>query len=183
MPRKGKDFTPAQKSAITQQFNKHHDSIKKVEAGKWSFIPKKKGVGLDDIPRIDKTNKGIFYNAPGARVTKKKRGEKPILRISYRKLREFYIPFPLDILGNMDLIQIFVEGMEQKFKPDYIMWAINGNQGRVRYDLESFQEYGEELMMGATIWGKQFSKDMRKAKREGANFLTGVFFGWLPPGH
>ena len=61
-----KPLSSQQKSAITKLWKKHGDSIKKVESGEWSFIKKKKGVGLDHIPAIDKMNQGIFYNQPGA---------------------------------------------------------------------------------------------------------------------
>lgn len=181
LPRKGKPLTGHQKSSITRLWNKHGDAIAKVEKNKWSFIKKKPGVGLDHIPHTQKTNLGIFFNAPGAKVVKKKRSEKPRLVISFRKMREFYMAFPDDILGNMDLIKIFVEGWADVYDPDYMMWAVNGNMGRIRYDPQKFQQYASQLQEGLSVYGKQFSKDMLDANAQGKDFLSGIFFGWMPP--
>jgi len=175
LPPKGKKLTPQQKSAITRQAQKILPTIKRVEKDKASFIKKPKGVSLKNLPQELKTNKGIFYPTPGAKLEIKKKGKrlKSQLVIKYKKLYEKYFQFPQDILGNMELIEIFVADLEKKFKPEYIMMAINAFMGKVRYTPEAFNQYASGLMSNP-----KFKKDMDNARDENKDFYTGVFLGF-----
>ncbi len=178
MPRKGQKFTPQQKSAITRQANKILETVKRVEKTKASFIPKPKGISLKSIPQSIRTNKGVFYPQPGAIIKKVKvKGHwKPKLEIRFKKLIEKYFAFPLDILGNMELMVEWVDYLKAKYKPKYIMWAVNQFMGRVRYTPEAFDQYA-----GGMMQNKKFKKDFNEARDDDNNFLTGVFLGFYIP--
>ena len=149
MPRKGRDFTPQQKAALTRKANQLGDVIKSVRGDRASFVnyPKKSKLpGVDGI----RTNKGVFFKFPGAKAVKIKitdangrTRQKYSVATSFKKMRELLIPFPKSILGNMDLIIEFVQDQESIYKPDYIMWSVNGNKARHRYVPEVFTLYAQ----------------------------------------
>lgn len=177
LPPKGKQLTPQQKSAITRIANKLENYIYRVSTEKASYIPKPKGYSLKEIPQALHTNKGIFYPSPGAQlVLKKPRGKKKKtlhFEVRFKQLIEKYFPFPVRVLGNMEKIQLYVDQLIKKYKPEYVMWAVNTFQGRVRYSPERFNEYQFELFNSA-----KFRDDFDSAKKQNKNFLTGVFLGF-----
>ena len=177
MPRKGKAFTPQQKRVISYHWNRLESAIRNFEDGRYSFIKKKVGVGLDDIPATIRTNKGIFFNQPGAKVTKKK-GKKPKLEIRFGFIKELYIPFPEYVQGFPERIFRFVDEQKkkQKPKPDSILLAINGNMGKRSFPSINFEGYLQNLFLDQT-----FSKDYRDAENAGRSFFTGVYFSWQQP--
>lgn len=77
-PRKGKDYTPQQKSAIRRKYNQLVDLVKATRLETASFINTEK-LRKKDIPSHDgvKTNKGFFYKYPYSKIKKVslKRGE------------------------------------------------------------------------------------------------------------
>lgn len=174
MPPKGRDFTPQQKAAITRQYNKLGELARTNAKDKNTFIRYKKSTGkqykLRNIEGV-RTNQGIFYKYPGAKIAKVE--GKTSIKINYRKMREIFLRFPADIQNNIDLIEIFIEGMLRKYKPDYILWSVNGYQGRVRYAPELFFNYANELFSD-----KKFARKYTKKP-----WYDGVFFGWIPEGY
>lgn len=175
MPRRGKGFTPQQKSAITRQWRKLEGQIRRVEKGLGSFVKKPKGVNIKPFPQTGKTNKGFFYPRPGARLEiKKVRGRKKAkLVIKYREIVERLFLFPLEILGNMELIQEWVDYLIAKYRPKYVLWAVNDFIGTRAYRPERFFLYAAQLMANA-----KFKKDFDNARDEDKNFLTGVYLGY-----
>lgn len=177
LPPKGKKLTPAQKAAITRVANKIENYIGRVVNEKASFIPKPKGYSLKEIPQALHTNKGIFYPTPGARLeykkVKGKRKKELKFLVKYKKLIERYFPFPKKILGNMELIHAYIEYLTEKYKPEYVMWAVNGFQGKVRYSPESFGRYISDLQSDS-----KFNVDFEYAKEMQKNFFTGVYLGF-----
>lgn len=177
LPPKGKKLTPAQKSSITRVANKIENYIGRVINEKASFIIKPKGYSLKEIPQALHTNKGIFYPSPGAKLEYKKvKGKKKKqlnFVVKFKQLIERYFPFPLRILGDMEIINVYIEYLEEKYKPEYIMWAVNGFQGKVRYSPESFGRYISVLQTDS-----KFMSDLDYAKENEKNFFTGVYLGF-----
>lgn len=174
MPPKGKNFTPQQKAAITKAANKLEGYIYRVGKEKASFIKKPKGYSLKEVPQALHTNKGIFYPSPGAKIEYKKvkgqKKKKAVFVVRFKEVVEKYFPFPSDIIGNMEKIRAYVEKLNRKYKPEYILWAVNGFMGKVRYSPEAFDMYQTTLSEN-----KEFMKDHKKSK---GKFLTGVFLGY-----
>lgn len=175
LPRKGKKLSPNQKRAITIKAQQILAHIKRVDRGETTFLKKIKGVSLKSMPQSGHSNKGVFYPSPGALLKiKKVKGRKIVkLEIRYKHLIEKFFPFPVDILGNMELIEMFVEGLVKRYKPKYVMWSVNDFQGKIRYTPEGFNRYAKELIMS-----KQFKKDFDDMHAQGEDFLNGVFLGY-----
>jgi len=174
MPREGKSFTPQQKSAITRMTKKILPTVKRVENEKATFIPKPKGVNLENIPKTIKTNKGIFYPQPGAKLEIKKVGghKKAALKVFYGKIREQYFPFPPDMRGNMELIKVYVDYLVDKYKPTYVRWAIYGF-GAGRYAPEIFGLYQVDL-------NKTRERAKNMTAEESLQGISGVYLGMAP---
>lgn len=176
MPRKGKDFSPQQKAAITRVYNKLHEKMRDVLNDRQSFIPYPKG---SKLPLIDgvRTNKGIFYKYPGAQLKvlkKTKKRKKYTVKTVFRSIKEVFIPFEdYSVMNNIDDIRKFVDEKALKFKPDYIMWSVYGYKGMTRYDPDVFELYMVELELNP-----EFSQDL-----EDKPFINGVFFGYFPPNY
>jgi hypothetical protein len=165
-PRKGKDFTPQQKSAITKQFNKLQDVIKDNIKERNTFIPYPKHSKLKDVDGI-RTNKGIFYKYPGARVDIVK--GRTILKVYYKKIKEIFLPFPDGLGLNLENVKIWVSKLEQLLKPDYITWSVNGYRGQAAFEPEQFELYIDYNNEEET----ELSESLREAEKP---FFNGVFF-------
>ena len=165
-PIKGKDFTPQQKSAITRQFMKLQDVIKDNIKERNTFIQYPKHSKLKDVDGI-RTNKGIFYKYPGARVAVVK--GKTVLKVYYKDMKETFLPFPPGIGNNLEIVKIWVAKMEQLLKPDYITWSVNGYRGQGAYEPEQFELYIDNNIEEET----ELQKDLREADKP---FFNGVFF-------
>lgn len=170
MPRKGQSFTPQQKSAITRKFNEYKNLIRRDLKGDGTFIPYPKGSKLRGLDG-ERTNRGIFYKYPGAELKRIGRNKYQV-QIKYKKLREVFIPFPDDIKFNLDLIKLFVEGMTNRYKPDYILWSVNGFRGRTQYIPETFQLYVEQQADEDTKLQDALDAALEKAV---SHFTTGYF--------
>lgn len=190
MPRKGKGFSPQQKAAITRlATHKKPDGtrepsalmnsinkLSKVKSEGYSFVPKKRGVNMEKLPHTIKTNKGIFYPRPGAHIVMNKIGKKrkqASIEIKFRQLRERYFQFPLDIRGNMELVEMYVDDLIERFKPDYVMWAVFGNSAG-RYTPEAFGLYMPDLNRSA------IERKRKLSQQESLDGLSGVFLGYEP---
>lgn len=169
MPRSGKDFTPHQKRAITIQWNKLQSCIKAVQKNKSTFINYPKNSKLPHIDGI-RTNKGVFYKYPGAKVKKVK--QKYIVRLDYKKLREVFLPFPDFIVWDMEKIRVWVELITDQLQPDYVLWSVNGFRGKRDYEPELFSLYMSDLSVD-----REIIDALEKVKKP---FFNGIFIGMFP---
>jgi len=170
MPRKNKDFSRQQKSAITRIYNKYKVFIEYDDKEKVTFLQYKKGDKLENIDG-ERTNKGIFYKYPGAKLVKLPKGDKKVtsVSISYNHLKEIFLPFPNHLMSSIDLIKDYVEKLEKKYKPDYVMWSVYGNRSTM-YDVEAFNFYVIQLSNKSGFTQELLEK----------TFFNGVYFGWEP---
>lgn len=140
-PRKGKDFTPQQKSAITRKLEKiSHllDQSGNVEKG-LSFIPYPKNSKLPGVDAI-RTNKGIFYKLPGAKAKHDKKGKyKIVVEIGERK--DIFFPFPPSVAGSIERIKAYVEELKKKYDPEVIRWSTTGRRESNLYAPQLFDGY------------------------------------------
>lgn len=167
MPRKGKDFTPQQKSAITRQMNKLGDAIKNIDAGEFTFI---KGKKLDDGMV---TNKGTIYHYPKVEVKKPKKYKRYKLKpveVKFGKRRELFFAFPGTVGKSIERIENFVKFLEKKYRPDYIRWAYKNMRESEVYNPDSYRLY---TSMDDTDLDFDL---MLKAIKE----RIGVYLGWRP---
>ena len=171
MPRRGKDFTRGQKAAITRQYNKLNESIQDLKKDRNTFIryPNKSN-HLKDIDGI-RTNKGIFYKYPGAELKKVK--NKYILKLNYKKLREVFVPFPNEIVFDIERIRIFSDTIIEILKPDYVMWSVTGFRGKTRYDPDMFEYYLSETDHGLEDVLDAFAKT-------DTPYFNGIILGLYP---
>ena len=177
MPKKGKQFTPQQKTAITRVFNRIAPNIERISREKQSFLPYPKNSKLKLIDGV-RTNKGVFYKYPAAtlkKVTfKNKAGRKRhdyTVEINYKQIKEIFLPFPESIIGDIDLIENFIDTQADKLKPEYIMWSKSGLQSRNLYEPEAFNKYINDMAL---------NKEDELIEYALQNFpeYNGVFFGW-----
>lgn len=175
MPRKGKDFTPQQKSALTKQLNKLNSVTKSVAKDTAGFLPLSKSE-LKKLPEnfdfIEKTNKGVFTKFSNPQKVKTKNKKEPIqvkTKIGVREERFF--PFPSD-LNTMNKIQKYVNNLIKKYAPNYVRWSVKGYRGGELFSPETFNNYAVEF--GNAL------KDAKATKRfKEDTFFNGVFLGWL----
>ena len=165
MPRKGKDFTPQQKSAITRVFNRIGDAIMRVQEGEYKFI---KGEKLKDGMN---TNKGTIFHYPKAEVKKdikyKRYKVKPI-KIGFGVRREMLFIFPKPVSQSIERIKNFVAYLEKKYKPDYIRWAYKNMRTSEVYDPETYEKYLTVAQMSDEIHAIAYKERI------------GVYLGWRP---
>lgn len=174
MPRKGKDFTPQQKAAITKQFNKVKEYSKSVAKEKAGFLPLSKKE-LKNLPEnfdyLEKTNKGVFTKFANPEKVSTKDGALIVkTRVGVRVERFF--PFPPD-LNTMEKIRVYVNKLIKKYKPDYVRWSVKGYRGGEFFSPETFNNYAAEF--GDAINSRKGAKE-RFAKE---TFFNGVFLGWV----
>lgn len=165
MPKKGKQFTPNQKRAITLKYKKLQTLIIAKENAQAVFIPNKKVDGMVS------TNKGTFVAAANAHIVKppKKYSKLTLVKIEFGKRKELFIPFPKSIKDSIDKIKEFVEEMRKIHKPDYIRWATKGQVRSEVYNPDSYTLYGAQYFSTET----NHHKDV---------VYLGVYFGWRPSG-
>lgn len=166
-PRKGRDFSPQQKAAISRQYNKIGKLLVALQNGEASFIRGKR------IPGTLSTRKGSFILYPNAK-TRKPKGEKiTLVETRFGKRREIYVPFPKNILDNLDKIQVFVEKWRRKIKPDYIRWATPGQRSSHVYNPNVYTLYQAEFFTTTKI-GEKKKEDKKH------DFFVGVYMGFDP---
>lgn len=173
MPRKGRDFKPSQKSAITRLYNKYIDLIKAVEKDKMTFLKFPKNSKLPGIDGI-RSNKGVFYKYPGAEIHKVK--NKYVLVMKYKKLREVFLPFPENIVFDVDAIRVWSDLIIPKLDPDYIMWSVNGFRGIQQYDPDVFEFYMEVISKEETY----IQDALDTYKKSNTPYFNGLIIGMNP---
>lgn len=161
-PRKGKDFSPQQKAAITRQFNKIGSAIIALKNDEASFIRGQK------IPGMLNTRVGAFVQYPNAKVKKTKLGIKTV-ETRFGKRRELYLPFPKGVKNDLKKIKNFVAQYQKQRRPDYIRWATMGQKTSEVYNPDTY-----------TLYGAEYFNTKAKGHRDAV--ITGVFFGWRPEG-
>jgi len=185
MPRKGRDFTPQQKSAITRKFNELGKLVQQGRSEKISFIQYPKG---SKLPHIDghRTNKGIFYKFAGAKPKKIKQDGRKVyaIELNYGDIQgEMFIPFSGAIINDPEKIKKWIEKIQKKYKPKNIRMAINGGRGTQKYDSEQMNYYmsmliryqdSKELKRLAKS-GRAVSYEMTKNSLGGVPYFNGVF--------
>lgn len=147
-PRKGKGYTPQQKSAITRKYNQLVDLVKAVKLEKASFINTTR-LAKKDVPSHGgvKTNKGFFYKYPFSSIKKVslKRGEPKQYMIvtdfrlvQFSKIRKgtssdevrysFKIPDYIHTLNSVDVdgkehvgFFDYVDALMEHYKPDNVL--------------------------------------------------------------
>lgn len=129
LPRKNskKGLSPAQKRAITRKYNEISRFIRDVEKDRSSFITYKKGDSAIKKMGYEKTNKGIFFPRPLAKVRRKK-GELIIVS-EYKKRKDFFLPLPNEIYTSPGLIPAWLESMYDKYYPADFSISIKGYRG------------------------------------------------------
>lgn len=148
LPRKGKDFSPQQKSRLSRELKRIGGYVADDTV---SFIPYKKGTG-GKFSAVDaiKTAKGIFYKFPNAKAVYNRRDKKyrivsepkaPKGAVMETKLRNVLFTFPPSVLGNPQAIEAYVEALKQKYSPDQIRWSTKGRRESPAYDSKRFNFY------------------------------------------
>jgi hypothetical protein len=149
MPRKGKDFTPQQKSAITRQWSKVEkvlDKGGKLDPSKYTFLPLKNAKRQEFTKGFVTTNKGIMYTRGGAKLSKDKKTNKYKVTVKYGKRRDLFIPLPNHIYDNIWALPDWLEGIYDKFGRYYnIAISVKGYRG-LSYSLkQDFTKYAFDL--------------------------------------
>lgn len=187
-PRKGKTFTPAQKSVITRIANKLAPLVESVAREHATWIPTYRIKDKKSIPQHDgvKTNKGFFYKYGGASIKtvtfrnfKNEKVKKSFIYIDYSKigngespLKEIYVKFPPSVLTSFDRVQEFVNTLWALWNPDYIKLSAWGRRYATQMDIrEFFQGSGRETL-------KQ-TDDEEKTRGQEENYFGGVLVGWI----
>lgn len=166
-PRKGKDFSPQQKAAISRQFNKIGKMLVAVSNDEATFLRGNRIAGTLQ------TKKGSFIQYPAAKVRKPKGEKITLVETRFGKRREIYIPFPKTIIDNLDKIQEFVEKWRQKIKPHYIRWATLGQRASHVYNPNVYTLYQAEFFTTTKIGEK-------KTDNKKHDFFVGVYMGFDP---
>ncbi len=146
-PRKGKDFTPQQKAAISRLHNKIYPALKSVNKETNGWLPIKRADLKKLGPNFDyrvKTNKGVFTKFPNPVLYKNKSGKKLYVGTTFLRRKEIYFPFPEGVV-LMWQIEEYVDGLVATHKPDYIRWSVNGYRGSALYDPDTFSLYASQF--------------------------------------
>ena len=173
-PRKGKDFTPAQKAVITKKLNELKPAIKataKETAGFLRLTKKQLKEVPENFDYLAKTNNGIFtkFANPEKTISKK---EGLIVKSKIGVRTEKFYPFPLELI-SMPLIQDYVEKLIKKYKPDYVRWSVKGYKGGELFSTETFSMYAHAF--GYALANRKGAEERFSKER----FFNGVFLGWL----
>lgn len=122
MPRKGKDFTPQQKAALTRAWSKHAKDVRKVEAGQAIFKPTTKYTRDTLGKNYHHTNKGIFVPRANEVNIKKKNGKR-ILEIKRNRGKDIYIKWNVE---EFPIFDDFIKMVWKEYKPDAVAKSIGG---------------------------------------------------------
>lgn len=176
MPSKNKDFTAQQKAAIMRVYNRVETLMRRERKEKATFIPVNyTKIKKSEVKKLEGivTNKGIFFKYPGASLKYDRKDKQLIVKVEYDQNKELFIPFPESVRFDLELIIDFVEQKVKRFKPDYIMWSVNGYMGSEEYDPKQFFKY-------ATQKSDEELDVEEGLKLSNHGYYTGVFFGWRP---
>lgn len=145
-PRKGKQFTPQQKAAISRKYANLREYISNDMV---TWLPYPKGSKLPGVDGI-RTNRGLFYKYPFAslKYSKKLRKWQIVIRPKARrglelveKRRDILFLFPPSVIGNPQAIMAYVEELRRRYAPHDIRWSTLGSRESVRYDESLFTFY------------------------------------------
>lgn len=140
-PRKGRDFESQQKSAISRKWAKIEHLIKDGElSDKVSFIKYPKGSRLPKVDAI-RTNKGLIYKLPHAKAIKDRKSKKYRIIAKTGERYDIFFPFPSDVIFSLDKIQIFVNDLVERYKPDTVRWSTLNRRESNDYAPEIFTKY------------------------------------------
>lgn len=208
IPHYKKDFTPQQKSSITRKYKKllpyltNQLTIDTDEVTYLKYPQRSNKLKNIDGIRLDH---GMIYKWPQARLIKsplefntyfveinpKKRYDKKRLTMR-QKFRDVFIPFPAQILNDLNKIRAFVRYVAEKFHPHEVMWSIKDKRERDKYDPDVFDLYfSNEFLEGddydveenadyqaldfvdrAWVWKR---RNMRHKYDRMPNYYNGVF--------
>ena len=175
MPRKGKDFSPQQKSAITRKFRALQPLILQVVNERASFVP---GLRVTEDAEGIRTNRGTFIRAPRVTVKKPRKTKKkrpyavtPI-ETRFGKRREIFLPFPSRVKKSQDQIQKFIDYYTRLYRPDYVRWAVKNMLSSHVYDPGQYQLYGADVMTNISR--------TRAGQSDYDHYFTGVYLGFDP---
>lgn len=128
MPRKGKDFTPQQKAAITRAWESYGGFINGVNKNKKAFINASAAQRKNLQGDFYTTNRGVFVGSGGVKVDGGKvRGSGFNTRIEFTegKLRYSYFPRPDSVTD----FEQWADDLKAKHGADQMSLAIQGNLG------------------------------------------------------
>lgn len=180
--RKRKEFTPAQKTAITRQYRKHRETLEKLSNGRGIF--KKTTKSQNRALKRSKiategfivTNQGIYV--PGVRTEKVKAGRQKVsivgkgkstkVRVQLPARKEEFFPYIEAIHGTF---QDFVKYLIKKYKPDDLYIQNESGRGLDRYEPKLFLRYVDRTIEPRIkVFKKRFGIDR--------NPFTGVWLVW-----
>lgn len=174
MPKKGSDFTPQQKAAISRVFNKLQPALKSLSKETNGFLAISKS-NLNKLgPNFDyriKTNKGVFTKFANPKLFKSKKHGLSV-GAEFGMRREVFFPFPENVV-LLEEIKEYVDGLIRTHKPDYVRWSVNGYAGSALYDTDVFGLYVAEFEEAQDLEddGKKYIDKP---------YFNGVFLGWAP---
>jgi hypothetical protein len=128
MPRKGKDFTPQQKAAITRSWDSYGEFIRQVESGKKSYVSATTAQRRQLQSDFYTTNKGIFVGSGGVRPSSGRvrgRGKATQIEFTEGAIKYRYYPRPDSVIDY----EQWANELKGKEKADMMSLAINGNVG------------------------------------------------------
>lgn len=200
-PRKGKEFSPQQKSAITRAFNKiapYLDKNLKIKKDEVTFLKYPEGSKLPNIDGI-RTHKGMIYKFGQASLSQLKDSKKWVVVVNptkrdkktqkiRQKQRDVFFPIPKKFMTDINLVKKYVDKLKEKYGPHNIMWSYKGKRERTVYDPELFDLYfsGAFDIDEDSNEFKQLDqvdkittyklKKFRKKYEEEPDYYNGVFF-------
>lgn len=209
MPKKGKDFTAQQKSAITRKWEKvapYLNDKNKIDLTQYSFLkyPEIREGVFSRLSNVDgiRTDAGLIYKWPKTTVKESSREKgkflvviDPTVKDKYgreqQKRRDVFFPFPEKIKRNINLIQQYVDKLREKYRPQFIQWSYENTRSRIIFDIEKLNLYMpsdtendlDDLREIAEQAIKQFknliSPDSKKRERALEKFKKSELYGLL----
>lgn len=139
MPRKGKDFTPQQKSRLTRANNQFESAINQVRRGRYSFV-KTTSKTKQLSKNFKKTNKGFFVPEGGATVVEKietrtdSLGRKRKVKVAhvktmFRKRKTVFIPLPEYVYDDINNLPYFMLYLHDNYPRLTFTISIRGRIG------------------------------------------------------
>jgi len=200
-PRKGRDFTRSQKSAITRQYNKLASLLKSFHEEKNSFIDTTR-IPRREIPKHDgvKTNKGFFFKYPYSNIQLiKKRGYPPerIIVTDFRKIEftkiakkrltrsdaiQYYFYIPPKFSSSLDGIIAYRDYLEEKWQPDYVLMSADKRLYATQIDIkEFFSGSGAAVLNRNEVEDEEDEEDESPDLHDENKFFTGIILGFFRP--
>lgn len=174
--KKGFDFTPQEKAALTRTYNQLAPLIENVESGYYTAIPIKKGkkrvVPEKVVKNFRATKKVIFvpeYKAK-LKIKKDKRGKinftitsKTVEKIEGRQREAIYIPIPEQVKADPTLMPYFMLWLTINYPSHFFKFSFRGKRA----------EGG--MVFSPTEWGYVADRYISINYGEMGNPITGVW--------